>query len=158
MLDDDEKKIIRLLQEDGRMSTADMARRLQVSEPTIRKKLNRVLNDGIIKIRAVADPVHLGYMTPVYIGLVVDRLKLDDVAEQLAKYDFVETVTISTGPYDITIKACFESAGEVYAFLFEELVKHEGIRDTDTTLIFRNIKHQGLIGVIGVDAVPSAQS
>ncbi len=156
MLDDDEKKIIRLLQEDGRMSTADMARRLHVSEPTVRKKLNRILKDGIIKIRAVADPGDLGYKTAVYIGLVVERTMLNQVSEQLAKYDFVETVTISTGPYDITIKACFETASDVYSFLFDELVKHEGIKDTDTTLIFRNIKHHGLIGVVGVgDFSPS---
>lgn len=153
MLDDDEKKIVRILQEDGRMSTADIARRLQVSEPTARKKLNRLLADNVIKIRAVADPVALGYTTPVYIGLVVERPKLDEVAAALAKYDFIESVTISTGPHDITLKACFVSADEVYKFLFEELVKYEGIRDSDTMLIFQNIKYHGLVGVVGVEPI-----
>ncbi|MDR6759170.1 Lrp/AsnC family transcriptional regulator for asnA, asnC and gidA [Mycoplana sp. BE70] len=158
MLDDDEKGIVRLLQEDGRMSTVELARRLQVSEPTARKKLNRILNDGIVKVRAVASPVDLGYTTPVYIGLVVERAKLNEVAEAVARYDFVESVTISTGPYDVTIKAGFVSASDVYKFLFEELIKHDGIRDSDTTFIFRDIKQHGLVGVVGVDSPPSAEA
>lgn len=138
------------------MSTADIARRIQVSEPTARKKLNRLLSDNVIKVRAVADPVALGYTTPVYIGLVVERTKLGEVAAALAKYDFIESVTISTGPHDITLKACFVSADEVYKFLFEELVKYEGIRDSDTMLIFQNVKYQGLVGVVGVENAPTS--
>jgi len=158
MLDEDEKKIVRLLQEDGRMSTVDLARRLGVSEPTARKKLNRILHEGIVKVRAVAAPADLGFTTTVYIGLVVERAKLDEVAAAVARYDFVESVIISTGPYDVTIKACFVSASEVYKFLFEELIKHEGIRDTDTTFIFRDLKQHGLVGVVGVDSLPGSEA
>lgn len=153
MLDDDEKKMVRLLQEDGRISTVELARRLHISEPTARKKLNRILSEGIVKVRAVANPVDLGYTTPVYIGLVVERTKLNDVAEAVAKYDFVESVTISTGPYDVMIKAAFETSTEVYSFLFDELIKLEGIRDTDTTFIFRDIKQHGIIGVVGANII-----
>lgn len=150
MLDDDEKQIIRLLQDDGRMSTADIARRLKVSEPTVRKKLNRVIGEGLIKIRAIADPVELGFRTPVYIGLVVERSKIEYVANELKNYSFIDSVTISTGPNDITIYGCFESPNDVYKFLFEELVKYEGIKETDTTLVFKNVKSGGFKGVVGI--------
>ncbi|MDF2809043.1 MAG: hypothetical protein K0S56_74 [Microvirga sp.] len=155
-IDDVERRIIRLLQEDGRMSTTDLARRLAVSEPTVRKKLARILDEGIIKIRAIADPVDLGYQTSAFIGLVVERTMLNEVALKLCEYDFIDTIAISTGPYDITIKACFESVTDIYPFLFEELTKLDGIKDSDTTLILQDIKHQGLTGVVGISRDQSA--
>lgn len=150
-LDDIERGIVRLLQEDGRVSSTELSRRLSVSEPTIRKKLNRILDEGLVTIRAIADPAHLGYKTAAYIGFVVERAHLEDVARKLSTYDFVDSVTISTGANDITIKAYFESIGDVYAFLFNELKGIGSIRDTDTTLVFQEIKYFGLKGVVGIE-------
>lgn len=149
-LDDIERGIVRLLQEDGRMSSTELSRRLSVSEPTIRKKLNRILDEGLVTIRAVADPAYLGFKTAAYIGFVVERSSLETVARKLSNYDFVDSVTISTGANDITIKAYFESIGDVYSFLFNELKDIPGLRDTDTTLVFQEIKYFGHKGVVGI--------
>jgi len=150
VLDDVERGIVRLLQEDGRMSTTELSRRLSASEPTVRKKLNRILDEGIVRVRAVAHPGSLGYTTTAYIGLVVERSKLEQVANKLAEYDLVDSVVVSTGPNDITIKLCAESVPDVYDFLFSELANVDGIRDTDTTFVFREVKCSGLKGVVGV--------
>src|SRR5690349_14380805 len=48
------------------MSTAELAREAGTSEPTVRRKLGRLIEDGIITIRAVSDPVALGYAVPAY--------------------------------------------------------------------------------------------
>jgi Lrp/AsnC family transcriptional regulator for asnA, asnC and gidA len=149
-LDDVERGIVRLLQDDGRMTTTELSRRLSVSEPTIRKKLNRILDAGLVTIRAVADPAHLGYTTGAYIGFVVDRDHLEDLANKLTRYDFVDSVVISTGPNDITIKAYFRSISEMYSFLHDEMRNISGLRDTDTTLVFRELKYFGFKGAVGV--------
>jgi Lrp/AsnC family transcriptional regulator, regulator for asnA, asnC and gidA len=149
VLDDVERGIVRLLQEDGRMFSRELSRRLSVSEPTIRKKLTRMLDEGIVKIRAVADPASLGYNVTFYMGFVVERAKMEQVARKLCEYDFVDSVTISTGPNDITIKACFESLSDISDFLFNELGNVDGIKDTDTTLILHEFKFNRLKGVVG---------
>ena len=150
-LDSVEVKMIRLLQKDGRMSTSELARECGVSEPTARRKLTRLLNSGTIKIRAVADPFALGYSAPAYIGLDVERQKIEEVSKFLSRYPMIESVAVVTGPHDLLIKAAFHSTAELYDFVLEELTKVDGISDSNSFLVLKNFKHDGLEGVAGVE-------
>ena len=116
-LDRVEIEIVRLLQKDGRMPTSEMARLCGVSEPTVRRKLARLLDDKIIAIRAVSDPFALGYAAPAYIGLDVERPKIEEVSRFLCGYSNIQSVDVVTGPYDLMIKAAFHSTGRT-SFLF----------------------------------------
>jgi Lrp/AsnC family transcriptional regulator, regulator for asnA, asnC and gidA len=145
--DQSEVKIIRLLQRNGRMSTAELARETGTSEPTVRRKLARLIDDGIITIRAVSDPVALGYAAPAYIGLDVERHRIEEVAQTLSSYPMIETVAVITGPYDILVKAAFHSTTELYDFVLKELAKVKGIKDSHSFLVLRNFKHEGLTSV-----------
>lgn len=146
-LDRVEVEIIRLLQREGRMPTSEIAREVGVSEPTARRKLARLIDEGIITIRAVSDPVALGYAAPAYIGIDVDRPRIEEVASFLRRYPMVETVAVITGPYDILVKAAFHSTSELYEFVLKELTKVEGIKDSHSFLVLKSFKHEGLEGV-----------
>lgn len=150
-LDRSEKLIIRLLQEDGRMSTAEMARRLGISEPTVRKKLGQLTQQGRVRIRATADPVELGYEASAFIGIDVERNAIVKVANVLKQYPFVDSVAVTTGPYDLIIKACFTTLQDLYDFILVELAAVEGIKDTNSLMILNSIKSDGLLGVAGID-------
>ena len=145
--DQSEVKIIRLLQRNGRMSTAELARETGTSEPTVRRKLARLIDDGVITIRAVSDPVALGYAAPAYIGLDVERHRIEEVAQALSSYPMIETVAVITGPFDILVKAAFHSTAELYDFVLKELAKVKGIKDSHSFLVLRNFKHEGLTTV-----------
>jgi Lrp/AsnC family transcriptional regulator for asnA, asnC and gidA len=146
MLDRVEREVIRLLQKDGRMPTSELARLCGASEPTVRRKLTRLLDEKIISIRAVADPAALGFAAPAYIGLDVDRPRIEEVSSFLCGYANVESVDVVTGPYDLMIKAAFHSTAELYRFVFAELTKADGIKDSNSLLVLKNFKHDGLVG------------
>lgn len=150
-LDRSEKLIIRLLQEDGRMSTAELARRSGISEPTVRKKLGQLIQQGRVRIRATADPVELGYEASAFIGIDVERDAILKVADVLSQYPFVDSVAVTTGPYDLIIKACFTTLQDLYNYILVEIANVEGIKDTHSLMILKNIKSDGLIGVAGID-------
>lgn len=133
------------------MSTAEIARRLVISEPTVRKKLGQLTQDGRIRIRAAADPVDLGYEASAFIGIDVERDAIRKVAKVLQQYPFVDSVAVTTGPYDLIIKACFETLRDLYDFLLIELASVEGIKDSNSLMILQNIKNDGLIGVAGLE-------
>src|SRR6188472_2577705 len=76
-LDPTERGMVELLQQDGRMTVTDLARTLGVTEVTARRKLKRLLGDGIIRIVATVDPFDVGYETPVIIGLKVHRGQME---------------------------------------------------------------------------------
>ena len=149
-LDPTEKRIVRLLQEDGRMSTAEIARRLGISEPTARKRLAQIQAEGLIRIRVSAEPADLGFEASAFIGIDVERAALGRVAETLKAYAFVDSVAVTTGPYDLMIKACFETLRDLYDFIFIELAAVEGIKDSHSFMVLHTFKNEGLVGVPGV--------
>ena len=120
----------------------------------MRKRLNQLTSDGTIRIRAVADPVHLGYHAAAFIGIDVERSYIGPVADILKQFPFVDSVSVTTGPYDIIIQACFETLGDLYQFILVELASVEGIKDTQSFMILRPEKVGGLLGVAGLEGVP----
>ncbi len=136
-----EKMMVQLLQEDGRMATAEIARRLGISEPTVRKKLGQLLGDGAISVQAIARPMDIGYEISSYVGIETEWVLLNAVANALKKFPFIETISITAGPYHIIIKAHFESPSHQHDFLLHDLTKIKGIKNTYSFLIFQDIKN-----------------
>lgn len=133
------------------MSTAEMARRLGVSEPTIRRKLSQLLADGTIAVRAVSNPVDLGFEASAVIGIDVERAYIGQVAEVLKQFSFVQSVAVTTGPYDIIIHACFRTLRDLYDYILVELASVEGIKDTHSFMILKHVKYGGPVGVANID-------
>src|SRR5688572_4749412 len=139
-LDATERRMVELLQEDGRLSVAALARALGVTEVTARRKLTRLFDDGIIQVVATVDPFDVGYETPVIIGLKVQRAKLDEVARRLSEFPQVRYVGASTGRVDLIIEVVTRTNQDLAEFLLTELAKIDGITDSETNLIVRIYK------------------
>jgi len=157
-LDSAESAIICLLQADGRMSTAEITRRTEISEPTVRKKLTGLVDRGVIRITAVSDPQELGFGVPVYIGFDVERSQIKTAAAALTRYPMVSSVVVATGPYDVIIEAAFRSIAELYDFVLNEIKKIRGITDSQSFLVLQRFKHFGLIGVARKEGPVRARS
>lgn len=70
LLDATDVTILRLLQDDGRMTTADLARAVHMSPTATADRLRRLADDGVIRgFRAVVDPIALGYPVTAFIRL-----------------------------------------------------------------------------------------
>ena len=136
-LDDLDRRILRLLHSDGRMSYSDIARTLACNEATARKRVERLLADGALAVVGVSNPYHLGFHTVVWIGLHVDLNKLDAVADQLARMEELSYVACSSGQYDIIATAAFETDLALYEFLSNKLATVDGIRATHTSHLLR---------------------
>ena len=132
MLDEINGQIIDILREDGRASNVSFARRLGVSEGTIRRRLNMLINSGIIKINVVLDPTKVGLCTEAIIGIQVDPDKVDAVGESLAKLNEIEWVSITTGSFDMFAWVTVQSSEQLGFFLRNEVATIPGVRKTET--------------------------
>lgn len=139
-LDATERRLIELLQEDGRLSVASLARALGVTEVTARRKLTRLLRDRVIQVVATVDPFDVGYETPVIIGLKVQRSRLDEVAERLSRLPQVRYVGATTGRVDLIIEVVTRTNQDLADFLLTDLAKIDGITDSETNLVIRIYK------------------
>ncbi|MBS4023984.1 MAG: Lrp/AsnC family transcriptional regulator [Dethiobacter sp.] len=140
-----DKKIISLLQENGRMTFIKIAETLGVAEGTVRKKVNSLIKDEVINITAVCNPFIVSYNSPAFIGLDVERSKIKSVAQQLSDFHEVQFVAVTTGPFDLIIQVFAQSNENLYDFILNKLTLLDGIIDTQTLLIMNISKQVGKI-------------
>lgn len=131
-MDESDREIIAILQSNGRASNAWIARRIGVSEGTVRRRLKKLIADGVIDIVAVVDAEHLGYDTEALVGVQVDPDKVMEVAANLGELPESNWVAITTGTYDVFMWVTLQSADELGTFLREKLGVVPGVRRTET--------------------------
>lgn len=136
-LDATDVAILRLLEADGRTPTAQIARALGISEPTVRKRMDRLFEEDIIKVVAVFNPRKTGYATDVLIMIRVAPGKLQAVGQALAVLDRVVYLGYTTGRHDIVVEALFPDDQALFKFLEEELPALDGIVATETAHVLR---------------------
>ncbi len=131
-MDELDRKIIALLERNGRASNAKIARDVGVSEGTVRRRLKRLVTDRIINVIALPDPRKLGYESEALIGIQVDPDKIDQVANKVAELDHTRWVAVTTGTYDVFAWATLPNAEELGKFLREKVGTIVGVRRTET--------------------------
>jgi Lrp/AsnC family transcriptional regulator for asnA, asnC and gidA len=134
-------KIVTLLNEDGRMPSAEIARRLgSVSARTITNRINNLSEQGIINIRAVVNPEMVGYSVMADVFIEVEPGRVREVAEKAARYPQVSYVACATGESDVSISLRVRSIEELFNFVTEKLGKIPGVRRTQSYLLPLKLK------------------
>lgn len=135
-------KIINLLQKDGRLPNTMIAKKLGISESTVRTRLNRLIKEEFIQIVAVSNPLKLGFQMVGNIRVHIDIKKAENVIEELSKLDQIWFIVQTTGGTDIYAEFIVKSLDELNSLAFEKINKIDGIVRTDTSLILKFIKRQ----------------
>ncbi|MBI4300682.1 MAG: Lrp/AsnC family transcriptional regulator [Chloroflexi bacterium] len=139
-IDSTDMRLIGLLQENPRMSVVEAASRLGASQPTVRKRVRRLLEEDIIHFLCLVNPVKMGYLHDCVIHIQVEAGKAEDVAEKISQMDEVSYVAYTLGPYDLSVGASFTSSDEIHAFLSKKVAPIEGVVRTDTSYVLSLIK------------------
>ena len=134
-MDELDHRIMAELTQDSRQNSAELARKLNVSETTIRRRIQRLEDDGVITFSAIVNPAKLGYNIMAILALEVDLGSIDEVSESLAICPNVRYVSLCTGNHDIFIGTSFRSSSELTRFVKDYLARIPGIRRSETFLI-----------------------
>ncbi len=144
--DDLNQSIIKLLQEDGRMPYKDVARALDVSEGTIRNRVQSMKQSGLLKIVALADPMAVKYKADAMIGIkVASPATPKQVAERLAKFSEVVYVIWVSGRYDLLIEVVCETSSGFQEFLESHCFESEDIDQIEIMSGIEMFKNQFLL-------------
>jgi Lrp/AsnC family transcriptional regulator for asnA, asnC and gidA len=134
--------LIRLLQKDGRMPNNAIAQELGMSEFTVRRRLKRLLDSGIIKIVAVANPMDLGFEIAGNLKIRIDLKKADEVLEKLKKLEALIWVALTTGGTDIDVDFVVRSLKEFQELVFKKISKIDGVLSTEASLMVDLVKDE----------------
>ena len=139
--DDFDWKIIALLNKDGRMPSAEIARKLgDVSARTVTNRINALTENGIINVRAVVNPEAVGYGVMADVFVEVEPGRVREVAKQAAEFPQSSYVACATGESDVSISLRVRSIEELFDFVTEKLGKIPGVRRTQSYLLPLKIK------------------
>ena len=127
-----DRKIISILREDGRASNAGIARKVGVSEGTVRRRLKNLVEEEYIQVVALPDAVKMGNSSQALLGVQVDPDKVDVVADAIKSLPGVTWVAVTTGSYDIFAWATLPSAEALGIFLRTKVGTVPGVRRTET--------------------------
>jgi Lrp/AsnC family transcriptional regulator for asnA, asnC and gidA len=139
-LDPIDRQIIHILQQDGRTPNVEIARRIGISEATVRKRLERLVSTGTIKITAVPDPAKVGLSTVTFLSFDVTLAQVDQIADQLARLPEIRAIYYATGESNLIAEAWFPSSEELLRFLTQHVASIPGIKKTATSHVLGTIK------------------
>ncbi|MFM8321892.1 MAG: Lrp/AsnC family transcriptional regulator [Chloroflexota bacterium] len=140
-IDEIDIQIANLLVEDGRMSSAEIARRVGgLSERAARYRIERMIREGMIQVRAVANPRSIGYSTVADVWLQVEAEAVRDVAGSMTEYACVTYVAYAIGETDVSLQVVGRDTAEIYRFVTEVVGRTPGVRKTTTSIVPRVLK------------------
>ena len=135
-LDDVAKAIIEQLQQDGRRSYAAIGKVVGLSEAAVRQRVQRLVDQGVMQVVAVTDPLQLGFSRQAMIGIKATGA-LEPVADALAALDEVDYVVITAGSFDILAEVVCWSDEHLLEILSEKVRSLDGVVSTETFMYLR---------------------
>ena len=136
-LDGTDREIVRVLQRNGRTSNTEIGRALGLTETTIRKRIARLVDEGLVNIVAVPTPRAVGTTMSAIIGISVNLGDLDMVSRTLSASPEVRYLGLSTGRYDIILEAFFNDTEHLLSFVSDRLGSLPEVTSVETSIILR---------------------
>jgi Lrp/AsnC family transcriptional regulator for asnA, asnC and gidA len=139
-LDSLDKKIIRLLTEDGRIPVGDMAARLGVTAPTVRSRVKNLEKAGKLKIAGLIDSFQHQELITALIGMnIISYGKLGEILEKLANLDHVVWAAVVTGRYDVIAEVVVNGGMvDLYRLTAEVIPQVGNVAQTETFIIMKS--------------------
>jgi len=129
-----DQQLVSFLKEDAQQSSNVLAKKLHVSPATVRRRIKKLSQNGVVRIKAVVDYNKMGLNLAALFGFDVAHDKLDATMRALAGLPEVLWLSTTTGRYDIIAFARFTSTNELSNFLQREMASIDGVKESETFL------------------------
>lgn len=135
-LDDIDRQIVALLQQDGRLPLNDVAARVGVARSTAYTRFDRLRAEGVLTgFTATVDPAALGYSTAALILVNVDQRAWRSVREHLSALPGVEYVAATSGAFDFVVLVRVADVAALRDVVLGRLHALPEVRATQTVLV-----------------------
>jgi Lrp/AsnC family transcriptional regulator, regulator for asnA, asnC and gidA len=132
--------IIRFLQDEPRASNIAIARVVGVSEATVKRRIDSLIEDGIITPAMIPDVYRLGFGCPAILELAIDLSELNNIAKTLCEYPETTWVVGTMGNYDMIVAVATATPDDLMRFTVERVATIQGVRNVDTLIAPRVFK------------------
>jgi Lrp/AsnC family transcriptional regulator for asnA, asnC and gidA len=132
--------IIEQLQEDGRRPYAAIGKAVGLSEAAVRQRVQKLLDQGVMQIVAVTDPLTVGFRRQAMVGVHVEG-DVEAVADAIAAMDEAEYVVMTAGRYDLIVEVVCEDDDHMLEVINRRVRAVPGVRSTES-FVYLKLKKQ----------------
>jgi Lrp/AsnC family leucine-responsive transcriptional regulator len=142
-LDRTDRRILHLLQKNGRLTNAELAKAVNVSPATCHRRTQRLFDDGFVRgVRADVAPAKVDRGALVVVGVVLDRSTPQSFAafeHAIAKLPFVLDCHLVAGDFDYFLKIRVRDISDFNRLHGEQLIALPGVRQTRTFFVMKEV-------------------
>lgn len=138
-IDETNIEIIKLLR-DGRKSFGAIAEALSITENTVRSRVNKLVDEGILEISGLVDPESLPGYRMIIIGIKLSTVELVRKGSELKNLRGVISVSVVTGRYDLILQVLLDENNGfgLLEFFTEELSRIDEIQEVETFVVYKS--------------------
>ena len=135
-LDETDRAILRILQEDARTPFSEVARRIDMSSATVHDRVGRMEDAGVIEgYHAEIDPKAVGYGVSAFVGLRVEQGREEDALDRLRDIEGVREIHLTTGEWDVILRVVAEDTDRLRELMFDRVAEMDGFSRSQTMII-----------------------
>ncbi|SEF92724.1 Lrp/AsnC family transcriptional regulator [Bosea lathyri] len=142
-LDKTDMKILRLLQADGRLGNAEIAKRVNTSPATCHRRIQRLFTEGYVtSVRAQISPALVEMGTLAFVGVVLDRStpeSFGDFEAAIRNMPVVLDCHIVAGDFDYILKIRVRDMADFNKLHADKLIALPGVRQTRTFFVMKEV-------------------
>jgi Lrp/AsnC family transcriptional regulator for asnA, asnC and gidA len=131
-IDQLDAKLIQLLGQDARQNSNSLAKQLKTSSATIRRRIKKLQESGILHVIGVVDPSEVGLSVNAIIAFKVAHDNMKTILDTLASWREITWIATTTGRFDILARGRFTSTNELSKFLTEQVGSIKGVTSSET--------------------------
>ncbi len=135
-IDDLSLAIMRHLQ-DGRKSYKKIAEELTLAENTVRSRVNKLRDEGVLDIAGLVDAEALPGHRVVMVGVKLRSMNLVKKGEEFSRLKGVVSVSVVTGRFDLILIVLLKEGFGLLEFYTEEVVKITDVRSVETFVVYK---------------------
>lgn len=144
-LDDMDRQLIEMLSHDARMSNRKIALALNVTEGTVRGRIKRLQQEGLMSFTAITSFDLESANKLAFIGVQADTGKLRNIASAISEIPAVTSVLITMGRFNILAICLFDELAELHAVASDQILALKGVHHVETSVAVKTLKYNSRI-------------
>ena len=125
---------------DGRKSFKRIAQELRLSENTVRARVNKLVEEGVLEISGLVDPQSIPGHRLVMVGVKLQTMDLIKKGEAFSRLRGVVSVSVVTGRFDLLLVVLLKEDFGLLEFYTEEVAKIKGVQSVETFVIYKSYR------------------
>jgi Lrp/AsnC family transcriptional regulator for asnA, asnC and gidA len=122
----------------GRKSYQKIARDLAVSENTVRTRVQKLIEEGILDIKGVVNPESIDGHRVVIVGVKLQSMDLVNKGKEFSNLRGVVSVSVVTGRFDLIIVVLLKSGFGLLEFYTEEVSRIKEVQSVETFVVYKS--------------------